>query len=238
MKARRSQHVAVLLPGGKVLVAGGVGPGDVALATAEIYDPAEARFTPAASMHAPRDLCSASLLRDGRVLVTGGTADERHALASAEIYDPHAGTWEKVSDMTAAREKHAATLLPDGRVLITGGSPDWQWHAVPTAEVFDPCSGRFTPVSQMEVARFKIPHATALLKNGNALVAGAGEVVEVFHAQSNRFLPVPGSLDGPHFFSSATLLGDGRVLITGGYGRPGGRANGPLSTERAWLYQP
>lgn len=42
----RSGHSATLLPNGKVLVAGGVGPNDAELQTAELYDPATGRFTP------------------------------------------------------------------------------------------------------------------------------------------------------------------------------------------------
>ena len=34
-------------------------------------------------------------------------------------------------------------------------------------------------------------------------------------------------------FSTATLLNDGRVLLAGGYAKPGGAA-----VNHAWLYQP
>ena len=73
--------------------------------------------------------------------------------------------------MTSPREKHAATVLPDGHVLITGGSADGQWHPVRTAELFDPHTNKFTAIGDMELARFKLPSATAILKNGRVLIA-------------------------------------------------------------------
>ena len=182
-------------------------------------------------------MLAAALLKDGRILVTGGFCEARRVLASAEIYDPATGVWRAVGSMTAPREKHSAATLADGRVLIVGGSADPGWHPVRTAELFDPRSGTFSAISDMDAARFKLPNATAGLEDGNVLVAGGATEVEVYDAAAGRFRTV-GSLDGPHFFASATPLRDGTVLISGGYGRPDGRANGPLSTDRAWVYRP
>src|SRR4051794_38076688 len=50
MATARTQHTATLLPSGKVLVAGGIGPGGVTLATAELYDPATGAWAPTGSM--------------------------------------------------------------------------------------------------------------------------------------------------------------------------------------------
>ena len=142
-----------------------------------------------------------------------------------------------VSDGVVWRVRHAATLLPDGRVLITGGSPDNQWHPVRSAEIFDPRTNKFTAISDMELARFKIPDATAVLKNGRILIAGGAAEVEVYDNAAGKFFRA-GSLDEAHFFASTTLLQDGRALITGGYTASRGRPNGPLSTEQAWIYVP
>jgi hypothetical protein len=231
MSTPRTGQGAVLLPDAKVLVVGGAdnsGP----LASAEIYDPASNRFSITTSMHTPRIARTAVVLKDGRVLVTGGGNGR-----SAEVYEPNAATWSVVGDMTTVREKFAATPLPDGRVLITGGAPDSKWHPMRSAEVFDPRTNKFTAIADMEAARFKLPGATANLPNGNVLVAGGASEVEIYDSATERFLRT-GDVAESHFFAAATLLKDGRVLITGGYGFPNGRPNGPVSTEQAWIYEP
>jgi hypothetical protein len=203
------------------------------LASAEIYDPASNRFSATTSMHTARIGRTAVVLKDGRVLVTGGGNGR-----AAEVYDPNAATWSTVGDMTTVREKFAATLLPDGKVLITGGAPDSLWHPMRSVEAFDPRTNKFTAIADMASARFKLPAATANLGNGDVLVAGGASEVEVYDVAINRFLPARGNLADAHFFAAATLLRDGRVLITGGYGYPNGRPDGPISTEQAWIYQP
>jgi len=232
MSSGREGHAAVLLADGKVLIAGGADRDGHELATAEIYDPGSNRFTPTASMHTSRIAKAAVLLKDGRVLVTGGGN-----LRQAEIFDPQKGTWQETGEMKVARMKHGATLLPDGRVLIVGGSPDSEWHPVRSAEVFDPKTNQFTLISEMEFARFKLPDAVTRLKNGDVLIAGGAADAEIYQAALRHFVRA-GSVDGPHFFASATLLADGRVLIAGGYGPSNGRPNGPLSTQEAWVYRP
>jgi WD40 repeat protein len=231
MSTPRTGHGAVLLPDNKVLIVGGAdnsGP----LASAEIYDPASNRFSVTTRMHTPRIARTAVVLIDGRVLVSGGGNGR-----SAEVFDPKTATWSAVGDMTTVREKFAATLLPDGRVLITGGAPDSHWHPVRSAEVFNPRTNKFTAIADMGSARFKLPAATVNLGNGEVLVAGGASEVEVYASATDRFSR-GGDVEESHFFAVATLLKDGRVLITGGYGFPNGRPNGPISTEQAWIYEP
>src|SRR6185369_16196797 len=104
----RRFHVLMQLPNGKVLTAGGENA-TAALASAELYDPATAKWTMTGSMNVARSggTSTAVQLNDGRVLVTGGRADvtgdlfgatiasvtSAQALKSAEIYDPASGTW-------------------------------------------------------------------------------------------------------------------------------------------------
>ena len=235
LNTARSSHAAVLLPNGKVLILGGSGGGDwrELLASAELYDPATGKFTPAGSMLTPRIPAATVLLKNGKVLVAGGTGPNRTVLASAEICDPATGRFTPAGTMTAARHKHAAALLADGRVLITGGSDERDWQGqTASAEIYDPARGTFTAAAKMSFARFKHGATMVRLPDGRIVVAGGGQRVEVFDPASGTFRAAEGSLDAPWHFSTATLLADGRVLITGGYG------NSPEGTPRAWLYQP
>jgi len=74
MTTGRDGQTATLLPDGTVLMAGGYlyGPGDVTLASTELYDPARDAFTPSGNMTTPRGGGqTATLLTDGRVLIAG-----------------------------------------------------------------------------------------------------------------------------------------------------------------------
>jgi hypothetical protein len=89
----------------------------------------------------------------------------------------------------------------------------------------------------MTAPRFKHGEAVVLLRDGRALFAGGAKTPEIYDPRTGRWTSVAGSLDGPRYFSTATLLPDGSVLIAGGYdtGHPD---TGPLSTNRAWLFKP
>jgi hypothetical protein len=128
------------------------------------------------------------------------------------------------------RYKHTAVLLKDGNVLILGGSNEQDWTGkYDSAEIYDLKSSTFTKVSDMNQERFKIAEAAVLLPDGNVLVAGGNRQIEIFDAQSQRFL-LGDSLDDDYYYSVLTPLGNGQVLITGGY-------NGDiLPSNKAWLY--
>jgi hypothetical protein len=88
----RSGHRAVALPGGTVLVCGGIAPGQVILDSAELYDPVEAAFATISPMNSPRTVPEMTRLADGRALITGGNRSlELFApdpVSTAEIFDP------------------------------------------------------------------------------------------------------------------------------------------------------
>ncbi len=135
--AFRTQHVAVTLRGGWVLVAGGYSMAP--LASVELFDPSSNTWFSAAPMGTARARHAAALLADGRVLVVGGA--NRHApLRSAEIYNPWDNTWTNVAPALTVREEGAAALLPDSRVLLTGGGSR---GARVGPEVYDPLADRW-----------------------------------------------------------------------------------------------
>jgi hypothetical protein len=145
MRVPRGSHAAVPLADGRVLVVGGHQgrPASIQLYTsAEIYDAAAGRFSPAGDMSIRRHKHDAVLLRDGRVLITGGTdeRDSRGVYTSTEVYDPRTGEFRPAGAMRLPRYKHRGTsvLLPDGRVLLAGGATQ--------AEVYDPRTDRFSLV--------------------------------------------------------------------------------------------
>src|SRR5581483_1200775 len=138
MGTARSGHTAVKLQDGRVLVVGGSTSANVpdpALASAEIYDPAAATWTPVGGLADARSGHSASLLADGRVLIAGG-ANAGVARASLEIFDPATLRFTAANAVATARKEHAAATLADGRVLLAGGTNDA--GVVASIEIYDP----------------------------------------------------------------------------------------------------
>ena len=235
----RMDHVAALLDNGKVLLAGGVGEGWIFLGSAELYDPATGLFTPTGAMRVPRESHSVTKLQDGRVLITGGHQG-RHAdiviYSSAEIYDPATGSFTQTGEMNVPRHKHDAVLLGDGKVLISGGSDEHDdLNAYLSTEIFDPSQGKFRLAADMPGIRYKHIGTSLLLPDGDALLAGGAKNAAVYNPRSNLFSIVPGEMGTAplsRLFSTASLLQNGSVLITGGYGLSQG------VSAKAWLYNP
>jgi len=119
MQTARSNHAAMLLQNGDVLIAGGLNA--AALATAEVYNVANGTFS-AVTMRTEHSAPTATLLANGTVLLTGGGDARWDLVSSAEIYDAQTDAFAATGSMTTARDGHAATLLANGSVLITGGS--------------------------------------------------------------------------------------------------------------------
>jgi hypothetical protein len=72
--ARAEDFVAVLLPGRKVMVAGGTGSdGVTSLSSAEIFDEATGTWTPTGSMNVGRGEFNSVVLHDGHVLAMGAS---------------------------------------------------------------------------------------------------------------------------------------------------------------------
>lgn len=131
LEVPRILHTASLLPGGRVLIAGGFRGGDVTKPTdsAEIFSPAasgvessgsDGSWRPARSMGTPRFAHTATSLGNGKVLVAGGS------------------------------EKPDQRLLPKG---LSMGETDRPGRTLRTAELYDPSTGRWTPAGEMSASR-------------------------------------------------------------------------------------
>jgi hypothetical protein len=127
--------------------------------------------------------------------------------------------------MTTLRNLHFAGRLGDGRVFVAGGYNGG--GALASAELYDPWTGLWTPTNSMSMPR-SLAIAT-LLQDGRVLMAGGvqqfiiGTLTAVFTSSAEIFDPAAGAwtttrgaMGTPRGGATATLLGDGRVLVAGG----------------------
>ncbi|MBZ5604578.1 MAG: hypothetical protein LAO79_19935, partial [Acidobacteriia bacterium] len=218
-----SAGTATLLSDGRVLVVGGLTGSSDPSTGAEIYDPATGKFTKAGPMTWNRNRHSATLLPDGRVLVAGGIhvlggeQDPTPTFGTAEIFDPKTGNFTLAAPLVTERLNHYAILLSNGKVLLGGG----YGPGPSSAELFDPLTNRFSPTGDMNEPRQEGMTAS-LLSNGQVLVA-AGTIsqptststAELYNPATGKFT-LTGNLSTSRQSHAASVLNDGRVLITGG----------------------
>ncbi len=242
LNTARMGHEATLLSDGRVLITGGTSANrDTRLvASAEIYDSTTGAFTETGSMSEARVDHTATLLANGKVLVAGGYAVQNSSgglTSSAELYDPAANSFSPVARMNFHRYKHSAVLLNDGKVLMAGGIasyPDKPRYT--TAELFDPATNSFVKTGDMILDRFKVKNAAVLLQNGKVLIAGGSWGLEIYDPATGTFSFKPSEMM-TRYYSTATLLPDGRVVIIGGYSsiQPQDFYH---SSASAWIYSP
>lgn len=243
LNVAREVGTDTLLADGRVLLAAGRqerGPEpDISIGDSEVFDPVSGVFASTGSMVEPRDGHTATLLPDGTVLIAAGAQfiggyGSLTELTSAEIFDPAVGEFRTTGAIVGAgRVAHTATLLPNGSVLIIGG----EFNIGEPSVIYETSTGTSEFASPLNISRGG--HTAVALRSGPGcpgpvLIAGGfvlgGErrfattdsvemydtVLEIFYEVEN----LPRAFEYP----VATLLQDGRVLITG--------------TEEAWLFEP
>jgi Kelch motif/Galactose oxidase, central domain len=225
MKQKRFEDfTAVLLPGRKVLVAGGFDTGFVPLNSAEIYDQKTNTWTPTGSMNVARGEFATVVLNDGRVLAVGGVSSVG-PLASAEIYDPRTGIWTLTGSMSMpGRNDLALVVLRNGRVLAAGGATGGETSPrLTSAEIFDPDTGQWTPTGPMTAARSEVEYASVLLPDGRVLVPGGYTAAHTPVSSSDLYDPRTGTWTASGSMSvvraghsSIVLRGNRGVLVMGG----------------------
>jgi Kelch motif/Galactose oxidase, central domain len=225
MKQKRFEDfTAVLLPGRKVLVAGGFDTGFVPLNSAEIYDQKTNTWTPTGSMNVARGEFATVVLNDGRVLAVGGVSSVG-PLASAEIYDPRTGIWTLTGSMSMpGRNDLALVVLRNGRVLAAGGATGGETSPrLTSAEIFDPDTGQWTPTGPMTAARSEVEYASVLLPDGRVLVPGGYTAAHTPVSSSDLYDPRTGTWTASGSMSvvraghsSIVLRGIRGVLVMGG----------------------
>ncbi|MEV6911464.1 kelch repeat-containing protein [Amycolatopsis sp. NPDC051071] len=240
----RQLHALTPLTGGKALITGGISAaGGPALATAELYDPAENKWTPVEKpMKAARWGHSAVALSNGKVLVSGGSTlrpgGKVMALRTAELFDPATKTWEPAGELTDARTGHVAVVLSGGKkVLVCGGTVPVGTADDPAlafCEIYDSAAAAGTsPWTVAATMRFpRSGHTATALSDTSVLVTGgkapgvtAEGAFDPFARATAEIFELTGTtgtwkdatpMPGGRAFHRAVAVGGGQVVVTGG----------------------
>jgi hypothetical protein len=227
---------AIQLADGRILIT------EYGTVRAEVYDPVAQTFTLTGNMTAILTGAQIVLLSDGRVLFMGWYTQNPQAIPvdlTPEIYDPASGTFSAAGTWPGEGTAGTATLLPDGTVLVTA------YYSGDTA-IYDPVQSTFTPLNFTVYSE-----AAILLANGKVLfVSGTDDLscgggvpggqLTLYDPLSKTFRLTAGKTLVGQIQESVTLLGDGTVLLAGGWVCPG---NSTVAHEfgpdnRAEIYDP
>ncbi len=220
-----SNASAVRLADGRVAIVGGIdGVND--LDGVQVFDPASNSISTPWTLNPPISRAGVVLLADGRIFVGGGTSSG-NAQSLAQILDPMTGDLQRIQ-LTQPLVDPSALLLPDDRVVLVGGWQDVQGAAL-SGEVYDPRQGG-GPAVEFPLLDGRGAATATELSNGNIVLfggLGSGGVgvkgtVELIETDGGRHASVPiGMVPEGRSSHTATLLGDGSILIAGGSGSDG-----------------
>ncbi|HEX8796149.1 MAG TPA: kelch repeat-containing protein [Polyangiaceae bacterium] len=246
----RVGHSATLLPAtGKVFVVGGSATDGTVLSSTEIFDPDTRNFTPGPSLPWPASQQAATLLLSGKVLIAGGLTEGMSA-NNAALYDPSTNAFSNTGGLLNLSNLDWGTLLPSGQVLVTGVTPG-QGGSIEDVEVYDPVAGQFASTGSFVTPRYQA--LAAALQDGTVLFAGGGRIdndcpamdcdapldtAEIYDPAAGRFRLTAGTMSVGRLSGAVAVLGDGRVLVTGGVTGACPQQTCPPPTATAEIYDP
>lgn len=241
----RFNSASAKLSSGKVYLTGGEGsnPSPNCYNFVDEYNPTTNTWASKATMIQRRYNHTANVVTTSggeRLLVVGGRGPNGYPgdyLKSAELYNPSTNTWTYTgNDMSTYHMNHTATTLSSGKVLVVGGYDNYGVRSS-AVDLYDPINNSWSVAATISASR--VYHSATLLNNGRVFVIG-GQMVQSGSpvATKSAILYDPGInswSSGPNLNTArsnhkATLLSDGRVLVTGGYDSSGNT----LSSAEIW----
>ena len=260
MLKHRAGATALVLPDGRVIVAGGSegnashNLADIsdllgtALKTSEIYDPATDTWVYGPNMSEPKAGAMSVVLNDGRWMVAGGiTFITVFGLSipdfsdNISVYNPSTNSFSNAGSMKEKRALGAMSVMGNGSVFIAGGGGGDILNIGPLndTEVYNPANSSTTRTANLSTtAAFP---AVVTLQNGNAFIIGGAngtldDPLPINNAwlynPSTNSLTAADNMPESHAGGIAVTMEDGTVYISGG-----GTNNGS-STTAARSYSP
>jgi hypothetical protein len=235
------------LADGKLLVAGGDVPGR---SDSAIFDSTSANWIAGAPMKYPRFYPTNTTLANGEVLVFGGyglaaevwtgspvTIDQWRELTGipwdADYYTDSVGTIVYPMQIEWQRLYSAMHLAPNGQVFLSGPQPRTYYLNTSGTGGWSRVADRTTPGNGFRYGGVSVmyePGKVAYFGGSNAISNSSSlDTVEVIDLQSSSptWSTLNGKMSVPRSDINATILADGKVLITGGLDSAG--------LDRRWL---
>jgi hypothetical protein len=224
----RFYHSAILLPDGKIFVAGGTDSSGNYVSQAELFDPATGKIAPAGTMaQSLGGITRAVLLNEtsghAEVLVFGGAQS-----ATTEVWNEQTNSFSPGLQMTGIQSNSAHPVLDsEGRYETNGGVGSnftilaTEQHIQPQTGVFSNGPGLIKPRVGQTLTAF--PNGALLVTGGTADQIGTAELKS---SPSSSWALTSGSATCPGAAGcmlayrqnhTATLLPDGTVLLVGGF---------------------
>ena len=229
MPFARTDHAAITLTDGRVLIVGGLDESKLAARPMYVFDPSSETFTSFGSLGTAGPLGFAAIaLKDNNALVVGGvpgSAGTNAVLIKSGNVTPTTGQPHTL------RVWGTATGLMDGKVLIAGGllaTADDNGNTIGisatpdrTAEAYDPATGTFTVLPGLLTAgRYR--HTATATTDGRVLIYGgiteSGEPAppELYDPATSTFIVQPAAESGVRANHAAVKTSNGDIWIVGG----------------------
>jgi hypothetical protein len=224
-----------LLADGRLVVVGGHIATHIGLPNVSAYDPYTTSWTRYTDMNAGRWYPTSTTLANGDVLVVSGEIDATIGLNPLpQVWQASTGTWRDLSSAQLLIPIYPWMYqAPNGKVFYAGSSPL-------TRYLDTSGTGAWTDVGSTNFPRDRAQGSSVMYDDGKILIVGgddpptnSAEVINL-NAESPIWRSVA-AMTYPRRHHTATLLPDGKVLVTGGTSGSGfDDETSPVLTPELW----
>jgi Galactose oxidase, central domain/Kelch motif len=221
-----SRHTSTLLPNGKVLIVGGVDSSNQPIRKTWLFDSATNTFSAGPDTNARHGGHTATKLSNGNIVVAGGDCAYGAITCysgSTELYNSVANSFTSLAPMPIPVKHAAAALLSGDKILVAGGASA---TVVSDAQVYDAATNTWR-VLTTTLAGPRLYHTATTLNDGRVLIVGGYSAqagtggrwnsTDIYNPATDKISVGP-SMQYRRLTHTATLLTDGKVLVTGGSG--------------------